>query len=301
MTKLAKNLRPKVTGIKKGKWPLVIGAWALVEGIASGWGIGAAFLAHQASTALPDEKKLAILKDPEQARRLSSFQANQLLSSGQFTYLISLMPFILYLVVVGVIKLFFSDYLLKIANHSFLLEAITKLCSYSQIQECPEFLSVPYIIINILFSIIILLLAVHITEKIVLHNVKSHLFGYTYNKWGVAFFVGFIISVFGMLFVYFFQDLIGFILKMVNPQTINFNKYLQGSLSLVIIPSVIYIIYVYVLSALIFIKFLKNIRPYKSKAAKIEIFNNVISTNNLTQMKEALRKVYRADQNQMTL
>lgn len=296
MTKLAENSGPKVISPKKGKWPLVIGAWALVEGIASGWGIGAAFLAHQASTALPDEKKLAILRDPEQVGRLSSFQANQLLSSGQFTYLTSLIPFILYLVIIGIIKLFFSTYLLKIADHSFLSEIIKKLCSYSRIQECPEFLSIPYTLINILFSIIILLLAVRITEKIVLHNVKSHLFGYTYNKWGAVFFVGFTISVFGVLFVYFFQDLIGFILKMVNPETLNFNKYLQFSLSLVIIPSVIYIIYVYVLSGLIFIKFLKNIRSYKSKAEKIEIFNNAISASNLTQMRQALQKVYRADQ-----
>ena len=99
MTKASENSVPKTVGPKKGKWPLVIGAWAVVEAMASGWGIGAAFLAHQASTALPDEKKLAILKDPEQARRLSSFQASQLLSPGQFNFLIYLIPFILYLTI----------------------------------------------------------------------------------------------------------------------------------------------------------------------------------------------------------
>lgn len=300
MTKTEGSL-PKAAVPKKGGWPLLIGVWALVEAVASGWGIGAAFLVHQASTALPDEKKLAILKDPEQACRLSSFQANQLLSSGQFTYLISLIPFILYLIIVGVIKLFFSDSLLKITDYSFLSQIMVKLCLYSQIQECPQFLSIPYIISYILFSIVILLLAVHITERIVLHNIKSHLFGYTYNKWGAIFFVGFTISVFGVLFIYFFQDLIGFILKMVNPKTLNFNKYLQGSLSIVIIPSIIYVVYIYIASGLIFIMSLKKIRSYKSRAEKIWLFNTVISANNLAQVKEVLQKGYRADQKIQTM
>lgn len=281
MTKLAENSTSEATIPKKGGWPLLIGVWALVEAVASGWGVSAAFLAYHLSVASKDKDRLAILSNPATARHLGAYRAHQMLYSTSLWYFL---PFIFYITAIILVKSLIPNLLTDLSNIPFLQYFIKSLCAYSNYQECPSSVSIPHILVSIISCLMILTMFAVITKEIILINIKSYLFRYTYEKWASTIFMLIFIPLFAYIIILFNKDAISLYLSVLTPKDVNFENYIQGSVILVLIPMFTYLTVLYVISTVIFVSFIIK-SGNRSNNDWIALFNLVLFANSLDDLK----------------